>query len=352
MSNPICDLCGGGHPTEAHQAELGQESQEAVEVSAHAQSGIDYLKDLVDSSDFRADFVLAAQKEPQETIEKAHKQIQAEIQQKLKAKRNTAEQLAFDEVKDAHADIAAAKKALKKEWGDLVNKVQSEMEANNSPITIDGQEYPYNEAEALVTELVKNAHQEEIAKLEADLSQAASRAESELDALQSELPERQNDPAFLHALELWGRSPDSKGERGEDGQGFHAGIAHFFEYRRGKSKLGRFNETPTIENFIEFSQNLEKILKDPNPETNPQVKDAVYITDDEGRARLMCQLDGWMVSAFQRPGEPLRVITAVAPYKENQFKKDVERELNPEKMIKLNELGAKREQKDLKEYSY
>jgi len=336
------------------------ETENTEEINEHCLSGIKYLEDLLSSEDFLNDYQTASANKEEKELEKIEKLIQAEANQLLKYKKIIAEEKAFEalqtEKPGEFANVNAAKKALRQDWGKLVNQKQQELEQTNETVQINGHNYPYNEAEEMILKELNENHQTEKEDAQEAINQAKNTAKKEMSDLKLSLENNKNNPDFLKALDVWGMSPDSKGERGKEGKGFHAGIAHFFEYRRGKDKLGRFNTAPTIENFVAFSNFLQSIIQNPNKETNPIIKNAVYITDELGQSRLMCHTEQegseMFVNAFQKPNDRLRIITAVSPYKAEQFQKDVEKELNPSTTVKLNELGEIRKQKSFDDYSW
>jgi hypothetical protein len=68
------------------------------------------------------------------------------------------------------------------------------------------------------------------------LAQATITASEQATSLIQEIHTRKNDPAFVEAASVWSNSPNSSGEIGEDGQGYNAGLVHFFEYRGDTNK--------------------------------------------------------------------------------------------------------------------
>lgn len=336
------------------------ETENTVEINEHILSGINYLEELLSSEDFLNDYKNTSANKEEKELEKIEKLIQAEANQLLKYKKLLAEEKAFKalqtEKPGEFANINAAKKALRQDWGMLVNQKQQELEQTNETVQINGRDYHYNEAEEMILKELNEKYSNQKQLAQEKIDEAKNTARKELSNLKSSLENNKNNPNFLKALDVWGMSPDSKGARGKEGQGFHAGIAHFFEYRRGKDKLGRFNTAPTLENFVAFSNFLQNIIQNPNQETNPIIKNAVYITDELGQSRLMCHTEQegleMFVNAFQKPNDRSRIITAVSPYTDKQFQKDVEKELNPSDVVKLNELGAIRKQKSIDEYSW
>lgn len=167
----------------------------------------------------------------------------------------------------------------------------------------------------------------------------------ELLSLRNEFAERKDDSEFLKALEVWGRSPNSRGERGQDGEGFHAGIVHYFEYRAvGRSKARRLNNSgpPSIQGFIDFSSYLQSLVDRPDPRSNTAIKTSAQVVDEQGQRRLLLLTQGdWLVVGFQRLGDRMRVISAGAEEKPERFEKRVREELEgfPDKDTRLNRLG-------------
>lgn len=368
-------MCGGSHPTDSHIEQVpGKEREPRHE---HAMKGLEYLHALLASETFTAEYILATVERAlnkhdaginaQKALKAEQDAIDADIKKRLKDKEGIVEERALQILRAdgtvTDTTVMDVKKRLKdlavrNAWALALTNAKQELEANGADVVSEGRIYPYHTFDAAVSQEVIAAHAERLAQKEATLetlrAQLSTEARLHLENLKNELQTRSHDPLLLNALDVWGMSPDSQGGRGEHGQGFHAGIAHFFEYRRGADKLGRFTTKPTLDHFIEFSNILKSVLENPNPASNAYVTKSVYITDELGQARLMSLIthgDGLLVSAFQRPNEPMRVITAVSPYAEKQFEKDVNKELHPKDFTKLNELGKTRQQADLREYS-
>src|SRR5579872_2998077 len=105
----------------------------------------------------------------------------------------------------------------------------------------------------------------------------------ELGQLASDLIIYRDRPEFQAALDVWGRSRNMKEDRGEDDRGYHAGIVHYFEYRAGSGKTKRYlegeYERPSIQGFIEFSQELGSLINNPHPDNNNAIEVAVRVGD-------------------------------------------------------------------------
>lgn len=170
----------------------------------------------------------------------------------------------------------------------------------------------------------------------------------ELLSLREDLARRKDDPEFLEALDIWGRSPNSRGERGQDGEGFHAGIVHYFEYRAvGRSKARRLNNSgpPSIQGFIDFSSYLQSLVDRPDPRSNTAIKTSAQVVDEQGQRRLLLLTQGnWLVVGFQRQGDKMRAITAGAVETLESFQRKINQELvgTPEVDKRLNKLGVQR----------
>ena len=120
-------------------------------------------------------------------------------------------------------------------------------------------------------------------------------------------------PQLVEALNVWGRSRNIKGETGVAHTGFNAGIIHFFEYRsHHKKSKKRFKpeHTFSIEGFIVYTKQYEKLLKNPNPATNPDIKISRLLEDSKGNHRLyILAQDGDFVVGFQRAGEEMKILS-------------------------------------------
>ncbi|NTU72787.1 hypothetical protein HGB07_01265 [Candidatus Roizmanbacteria bacterium] len=183
------------------------------------------------------------------------------------------------------------------------------------------------------------------------LAEAETRQRDILVRLKQEVADRRDDPEFQAAMELWGRSPDSKGQRGVDGRGLNAGVIHYFEYRADKQKNGRYKNSDTavsVQGFIDYSKKVKELIDHPN--TAPAIQAARVIKDDQGQQRIhILTKDGDKVVGFKNSGDQMRVITIIPGGNEKILEKDVLDELNanpddPKETARLNHLGTGRKE--------
>jgi hypothetical protein len=173
-------------------------------------------------------------------------------------------------------------------------------------------------------------------------------AREELERLRTEFVLRKDDPVLLDVLVNWGRSPNAVGERGSDGQGFNAGVVHYFEYRASAHRRLRYTdqEQPTIQGFIDFTHRIKEMIKNPNPNGNPGVQKSALIGDEEGQERLLLRTqEGLLIIGFKHLGESeIKIISVVARETSARFERRIEEELagTPETDKRLNKLGNNR----------
>lgn len=353
MFGPLCDLCGGQHPTEVHLDANKENEARSVE-KRRAERSAEYLRDLFVDQKFVADLVEENARASQEALVAAQKKLKSEIDQAIAEYKNKAKEgsasSAMEIAKgkfagDPKADLssaASAAKTLRKEWANILNEAVSKWKTD-----FEGQERTVDEIGEMIRQKKTEDAKESFAGLEAEIASSRERTMESVAALQKELDEKKGTPEFIKAVDVWGASPDSKNERGPDGKGLNAGMAHYFEYRRSKEKSGRFAEghDMTVDSFIEFSQQLRGFIENPDPKTNPDVQDAKLWKDELGQRRLMAMTKkGMFISAFQSEGEPMRVITGNQKYDTKRWAKDVSDEADPEKTKgRLNQLGNVRE---------
>ncbi|HSX27683.1 MAG TPA: hypothetical protein VLG25_02780 [Patescibacteria group bacterium] len=180
-----------------------------------------------------------------------------------------------------------------------------------------------------------------VAAAEAEVELVARTKLGELSDIKAELSERRNDPSLLQAAALWANSPDSQDGRAEDGQGYNAGLIHFFEYRSAAAKRRRFrvmDEPVTVDGFITLSHRLYRELVDP---VLPEPNRRAVLEDSDGNRRLyvLCP-NGEFIVAFQSCGEPLpRMTSMINQVTDAYFDKVVAECLRGDDRGRLNKLG-------------
>lgn len=181
---------------------------------------------------------------------------------------------------------------------------------------------------------------------EQNLEQAKERELNILRSIYSDLAERHNDTQLLEAFSFWGTSPDSKGYRGPDGNGFNAGLIHYFEYRANAEKNGRYkNETLNfgVDGFIEYTNRIKKEID------NASSENSRLFEDSEGRQRMYTLSEqGDLIISFKKVKDPdkkeeepeLKIITIIPGQNKKTLDKSTD---NPEERY-LNQLkDGKRE---------
>ena len=136
-----------------------------------------------------------------------------------------------------------------------------------------------------------------------------------VERVRQDVESRAEDPRLAHALDVWGRSPNARGETGVNGSGFNAGIVHYFEYRTIAEKNGRFKGRNgcEIDDFIHYSEVLEGLIDTPDPLTNSEILLSAALEDDGGQRRLnLLTRRHDRVVAFARRGDRKpRVVTVI-----------------------------------------
>ena len=210
-------------------------------------------------------------------------------------------------------DLNVARKRGK-EWGMALKSV------TQVDLSVDGeiQTMTVEEASLYYYDIEINEREAELQ----DLNQALQSAESEnrllLNSLREDLKSRQNDPQLLDALSIWGKSPNAKGERGDDGEGFHSGIIHYFEYRAYKDKAGRFHneakDALSIDGFINYSSRLKPLIQTgADLSSMPEVESFARFSDEYNQERLFIMTTYGTIVAFRsETDEMLKIKTVLA----------------------------------------
>ncbi len=338
------------------KAQIETKASIETEQETEAREALKLLTTLVNSIEFETSVATIHVRKYENRVTEIQSKIESEARVKLKEKKALEEQTAVDllneEQSDKYPDVISAQRALKGEWPAALKRAQAYLSGMNPALMVEGQLVAYNEAEGKTRAELEEQYREEKADAYAEIDVQRTEIVRQFAALKEELITRASDPELHAALDAWGRSPNAAGEWGEDETGFHAGITHFFDYRRNKEKAGRFygkdgttkpKHELTLDAFIAFTNELDACIKEPRPEHNPQVQKAALIGDDDGRRRLMVFTKHHLfLNAFQRPGERMRIITAI-PQDEKSYDKAVDAEVNPkEAKRRLNALSNNR----------
>lgn len=338
------------------KAQIETKASIETEQETEAREALKLLTTLVNSIEFETSVATIHVKKYENRVTEIQSTIESEVRLKLKDKKALEERTAVDLLNedrlDKYPDVISAQRALKGDWPAAMKRAQIHLSQLNPLLTLNGQSITYNEAEEKTRAGLEDQYREEKKAAYAEIDIQRKEIVQQFAALKEELLRRATDPELHAALDAWGRSPNAAGEWGEDEKGFHAGITHFFEYRSNKEKAGRFygkdgttkpKHELTLDAFIAFTNELDACIKEPRPEQNPEVQKASLIGDDEGRRRLMVFTKHHLfLNAFQRPGDRMRIITAI-PQDEKSYDKAVEAEVNPkEAKRRLNTLSDTR----------
>jgi hypothetical protein len=325
-----------------HENGMTLESQE-YNPEAAVEKGIQELVAILHDSSFIADYVRTKTDSAQKALDEANAEYLLYIKKQIK-----------EYIAVAAADIMGTTveegRKRGKEWGQALAQI--------TKITVDGEVYPVVKQSCLTLEarLFAEVHEEftpAIIAAEEALRELAVGHTQTIAEISAEVDARKEDPIFRNALAVWGRSPNAAGDWGSDQTGFHAGVIHYFEYRRDAAKAGRYSreESPFgVDGFITYSEPLQDTLSQyTTPEALPSIQALTRIQDEAGQERLIlftnptdATKEGDLIVAFQRVGEPMLVISAVSRNKK-RYDKYVQDELNPPPgKKKLNDLGAER----------
>ena len=178
--------------------------------------------------------------------------------------------------------------------------------------------------------------------LNSNLMKAGEGERKTLSGLSDDLERRRSDPELIAAFDAWGGCPNHAGDRGIDGQGFNAGVIHYFEYRAFQDKQGRSQEPMTLDGFIKWSKELFDLVKHPD---SSKVQKTARMEDSSGKQALyILAKDGRFIISYFIPGKEPYMVTVIPGQKESEMQRRVDSEIStpvPEKQAKrLNYLGG------------
>lgn len=313
------------------------------EIKGYAEKAMQYLDSLLESRDFADRCAIHAVK----PLRQRRSRVLGRMNGAAKALLTDYEfvlnerirELAEQRLGKAFSTSDEAKRALR-EQNPVVRQLALELLMEERPfVRVNGEDVRFDEAETHAFACVRPDFAEELDLLERWSEERELETRKALELLREDAVTMRYHPALMRALETWGYSPNAAGDRGPDGQGFHAGIVHFFEYRiigekdwRFFRKDGRYkpaNELSLLA-FVEFTQNLRRLLEDPDPDVYPdEIEASALIEDDLGQRRLFIfTCFGECINAFARPAKPLQVIT-IYPMDGKGFLNAVQKELTP-----------------------
>ncbi len=332
---------------------------------SESEQAVRLLESLIDSTAFETQVISVHARKYQDKLTDVQRAIQSAVKEQLKGRKALEEEVAFTMINEAEpgrfADVKEAQQTLQAKWPIAIRGAKERLLELNPTVQVNGEDLPYTESEAHARKAAEAQFLTEKITAQKVMEEQRATIIEAFDALKEELELRKADPEFIAALDVWGRSPNAAGERGEDGTGFHAGIIHFFEYRAYRDKAGRFygregtykaKHDLSIQAFIDFSRELATCTTQPRPDLNPEVQKATLVGDEEGRLRLMVfTKHGLFLNAFKKVGDRMRVITAI-PQDEKNFDKRVESEVYPKAARnRLNTLSDQRKTLPLESYS-
>lgn len=342
----------------------GEEMRTEAETNSEVKQALTLLESLVNSIDFETAVATIHVRKYENRVTEIQSTIESTARIKLKDKKALEEQTAVDLLNEdrteKYPDVISAQRVLKGDWPAALKRAQVYLSEMNPTLMVEGHLVAYNEADGKIRAELEERYREDKAAAYAEIDAQRIEIVQQFEALKEELVTRAADPELHAALDAWGRSPNTAGEWGEDEKGFHAGVTHFFEYRCNKEKAGRFygkdgttkpKHELTLDAFIAFTKELDACIKEPRPSQNPDVQKSTLIGDDAGQRRLMVFTSHRLfLNAFQRPGDRMRIITAI-PQDEKSYDKAVEAEVNPkEAKRRLNALGDNRKKLPLEQY--
>ncbi len=319
--------CSTAFPKTADTFSQDNVAEQEVETDPQLQQ----LNDLLDSPDFETQFLFTQTKGEADQKDAAVTEFRKAVDFQLKplVEMEAAKSLNIPSIEEARKQG--------KKWGEALRAVQ-EVTLPQAQTSVS-----VGEARQAFEGILKKDFSGKIEKAEEDLKQAVEAKKQILGRLREEVKEPNRE--FAEALRTWGLSPNVKGEFGPDGKGFNAGIIHYFEYRASVEKNSRFRPEDELsaEGFINYTKNIKNFLDNPDPASNPGVQTARLLEDQNGQRRLFVLTKYHeLVVAFQRPHEPMRIISIFPGQGLDRLSKAVEDEQNQNTKTKtrLNKLSG------------
>jgi hypothetical protein len=282
---------------------------------AHARRGVAELTQLLTSPRFRRQFIGVQMLPERELIERKLWTANRHICKYLHAV--AAEQAALTLLREqgvAGSEETAAEfrlrhKDLWRETRKSLTRVRFELAGREFDLDLSQRrDFPSALRRAVTNS--EPAFEEQTQALYLRLEVKRARAEQQLALLADTLGKRAEDPLVLAAMDVWGCSCNAAGDRGPQGEGFHAGVIHYFEYHAVPAKRFRFSHEPLeafgLDGFVQYSSRMHALLMTADAGRLPAIK----IADAEGRLRLVTQDGSLFIVGYRKPGESLRLITA------------------------------------------
>lgn len=262
-------------PTSSNQeTEKGVEQEKLPEVEE--------LEELFKNEEFVDRLVLLQVEGQRKNLELAEKAVEKAVQQLVNPLKNEAalKIVGLDDVKSAQK--------LGKAWGEALKQVEE------ISIFVDGdlKNVSINEAEEYFKDHLltdeSQPYSKNIQQAMTELSQAEDLERARAAAMLVNINDSKHSSRLSEALDIWGKSPNSKNDRGSDGKGYNSGVIHYFEYRADIAKNGRFKgeKSYSLENFIEYSQGLKELMENYQPEQNESIEASMLLRDSSQNERM------------------------------------------------------------------
>lgn len=141
------------------------------------------------------------------------------------------------------------------------------------------------------------------------LKAAREIAAEHLCELLAQIEQHRQESNLCEAFEIWGRSRNLYNHN-NSGDGYHAGVVHYFEYRSDLKKSNRFAKPPTISEFVELSLSFKKLIRPSRLDELNRVKAGLLIEDERGQQRaVIYTTDNIKVIAFRKSAQPMRLLS-------------------------------------------
>ena len=284
---------------------------------------LDYLQQLFSDPNFTERLVATSTKDSGDAMRAFDDRFKKHVQRLLNDLKN---QAALEDLGRTGEDLNIVRGELRGEWGKALAAV------TEVSIEIAGKTFtkPVAQVEEVLKDRLHGEYEEEYDTLKATYDEDRDQARERLSALSDSIPALSEDTEFSQALDRWGSSPNSEGNRGEDGQGFHAGVVHYFEYRQNSEKAGRFSrEAPedfSLNGFVEYTESVAHYVEasDAELEAFEGVQGFVRLRDEQGQERLILDSDAGFVVGFKKAEEDSIKVITVLP-NSNKPKKNTKR---------------------------
>lgn len=313
---------------------LDTQAQNLSQENININPDVKQLESLVCSPDFEVSFLSTQTKKERSAVDEISMELKKKVEEILKPLIET------EAIKSLGVSTLEEARKLGKQWGDALRLVQKiTIEKAGIETQVDIQEARQEKEK----ELFEGGYKDKMSEAKISLEQATVLQKQIVDNLKNEIKEPNR--SLLEALNSWGVSPNVKGESGSDNKGFNSGVVHYFEYRTSEEKNSRFKpeEEMTLDGFRKYTEKIKSLLDNPNPVTNPEIEDSRLLEDETGQRRLfIVTKNKELVVAFERDGQPMKIISIFPGQGIDKLNKAVEDELHPQPNAKtrLNKLNS------------